>query len=700
MRGGLTWIFCGCLVLLTIRYVDASIRSLEVASSPGDDFLWFIVSAVNASLLFLLHALCSSRVAAYIWTSTYGIAVIAMLILSHSVLPFIAAAWVTVVCIATGSAIVNWLVRDVRSPLEQIACGLPLGFGVLALSVLVLGLAHLLTAFWIWMVLVGATAFCCVVMFRAAAIPRPGMFYKGFEQLCNASNETGVLLSVLTFSAFLNLMWAVAPEIQWDALNYHLAVPKLYLHYSKVLEIEFFHAYFARLVEMIFTICLAIGGPETVKLFVFLVVLGAALSVFALGRLLFSSRVGLWACALFYTTPLVGWLSGTAYIDGIIAFFVASSFIALALWYASENAGWLYIAALTLGLAVGSKPNSGFAFVVVVPVVVLRVLRDRRKLLRSRLKVIGFTAAVVSVMALPTYALTYWFTGNPVFPLFNGVFHSEKGAFSNVIPFADRVGIGHAPSSLVRLPFWMTLATARFGVPQCGLGVGLALAFPFSAWLLRRYRGAAVLLLTSVLVHFLLLAYTMQYARFVVPILPGAILLGVATAFYLVNRYTFVVSVCLLVTIVMQLCVSSSQYWNIPERFPVSVAFGTEPRDAFLGRVLSGYRSAMYLNAVTGPDDKVLGVNSSESVRFYVNANLETMPLALLQDPIRKLSDLPPTEELAQAMKRLGYRHIFAAQRELQIAAPWFPYLNGDFLNLFAKLEFIDSGTSVYVLRE
>jgi len=27
----------------------------------------------------------------------------------------------------------------------------------------------------------------------------------------------------------LNLVWAVAPEVQFDAINYHLAVPRIYL---------------------------------------------------------------------------------------------------------------------------------------------------------------------------------------------------------------------------------------------------------------------------------------------------------------------------------------------------------------------------------------------------------------------------------------------------------------------------------------
>src|SRR3989475_4680928 len=116
-------------------------------------------------------------------------------------------------------------------------------------------------------------------------------------------------------------------------LYYHLAVPRLYLEHHRVLELPFFQAYHVRNLEMLFTWIMALGGAEAIKFAVFALSLAAAAASYALGSLVFSKRAGLWAAALFYTTPLVGWESSTVYIDTIIALFVACAFIAIAWWF-------------------------------------------------------------------------------------------------------------------------------------------------------------------------------------------------------------------------------------------------------------------------------------------------------------------------------------------------------------------------------
>jgi hypothetical protein len=58
--------------------------------------------------------------------------------------------------------------------------------------------------------------------------------------------------------------------VQFDALNYHLAVPKTYLESSRIVELPFLHFYLARLVELFFTACLVVGGAATAKLWVFI----------------------------------------------------------------------------------------------------------------------------------------------------------------------------------------------------------------------------------------------------------------------------------------------------------------------------------------------------------------------------------------------------------------------------------------------
>ena len=94
---------------------------------------------------------------------------------------------------------------------------------------------------------------------------------------------------------------------------------------------------------------MALHSEAVAKLAVAVIALAAALSVYSLGRLVFSSAVGLWAAAFFYTTPLVSWGSGTAYNDNAVAQFVTAAVVAFLLWYRTQQRGWIVAAGLLAG---------------------------------------------------------------------------------------------------------------------------------------------------------------------------------------------------------------------------------------------------------------------------------------------------------------------------------------------------------------
>src|SRR5205823_11238485 len=142
--------------------------------------------------------------------------------------------------------------------------------------------------------------------------------------------------------------------------------------------------------------------------------------------------------------------------------------------------------------------------------------------LRSRLRVLAIAVIAASVFAVPTYVLTYSFTGNPIFPLLNGIFKSPKWPIDNKITNASDFGMPMNVRSLIRFPFRLTFDTTRFGeaLPRGSVGVTLLLAFPFSLFLLQRERPAVQILIAAMMSYLLVMFYTMQYARYYLLILP------------------------------------------------------------------------------------------------------------------------------------------------------------------------------------
>ena len=113
-------------------------------------------------------------------------------------------------------------------------------------------------------------------------------------------------------------------------------------------------------------------------------------------------------------------------------------------------------------IAVGSKSNAALAFAVIAPLILFQVLR------RGKLRLVVAGTVAFSLLALPTYLLVYSFTGNPVFPLLNGLFRSPKWEFENTA-ITSEFGIGTTFSALVRFPFRLTFDTARFGEASPGV---------------------------------------------------------------------------------------------------------------------------------------------------------------------------------------------------------------------------------------
>lgn len=136
------------------------------------------------------------------------------------------------------------------------------------------------------------------------------------------------LLLIFFFQLFLNIVGALSPELSFDALWYHLTLPKLYLEWGKI-EMKSGNLLpwgVPRLGEMWYLLSLAADSTGRAAK---LLHLTAGLFSFALITSLAAHRVGVVLATLFslvwYTMLSVGWLSTSAYVDLFVVFFVLLS---------------------------------------------------------------------------------------------------------------------------------------------------------------------------------------------------------------------------------------------------------------------------------------------------------------------------------------------------------------------------------------
>jgi Dolichyl-phosphate-mannose-protein mannosyltransferase len=679
---GVIWI-----AAVSVRYTDVALRSVFHPFNFGADKQWLMIWA---GLVGILLAVRQTRYGTRVLLGGIGILAGLIVVLSGKVAATAITLWLLWLAFRLGSLMTAHLRMDALTRVVTCAG---------------LGLTFLALCSWALAVVQSAgrsVIFLSLGLLTLAALLAGWKYHRrlpvqSLSKLLRHDRADGLPVLSFVWVFLLNLTWAAAPEIQYDALNYHLAVPRIFLQHGGILDLPyFFHSYFMHLADYLFLLGLALDHDSVPKLISLAFSLLAAAGVAVLARQFSSRRAALWAAACFYTIPIVSWEATTTYVDNACAFFAVASLAAFGKWYRhSRRDGWLIVAAVLAAAAVGTKVSAGYAFVV------FGVFAVGRCVVRRKWRIVLMFCAAGILVAAPWFVSAYVFTGNPVFPLLNGVFRSPLWDMNNTIMNAADFGVGTSPSALLRLPFRLVLDTTRFGEanPRGTAGFALLMAIPFALGLKRRRRLIALYTLTCG-VYFGLWAVTFQYARYFIPMLAVISALGAAVAIdgfrHALPRR--IAASCFAVCVALQVAPDAVQYWNIPERFPFGVALGGESPQVFLQRSLGGYGAAEYLNSVVPDGSRVLCVGA-EDVRFYINAPVDSLAEALVNSPLKAVSGIQSSHELEHRLRELNITHLLTTRSAAAKPESWYPYLKPGFLSSMTALEWSDESVLVYRIR-
>ena len=246
-----------------------------------------------------------------------------------------------------------------------------------------------------------------------------------------------MFLVLLILASLVNLVAALGPELGFDALWYHLTMPKIWMMWGKIDFIPgglLYYSAMPRLGEFLYMGAIGVMGEmgdTGAHLIGWGAGIGAAFLTFKIARKYLDRKFSFLAALIFYATPLVGWQSGSAYIDLLRTFFEA-----LALYFLLSNKKFL--SGIAAGLAVSTKT-----------------------LALGSLGILGVLSGLSWKFFLPAFLISApWFvwaylkTGYLFYPLGAGI-----------VPFSfNWAGIGTelvSPIYLILLPFFLTVKKPR-----------------------------------------------------------------------------------------------------------------------------------------------------------------------------------------------------------------------------------------------
>lgn len=329
------------------------------------------------------------------------------------------AAWL-VWLLAAGYGLGQSLLRRAKlhagERLGQSLLSLAVGWGTLGLAMLGLGLLKLLRLDVLLAVLIGSSLFALWDRSRnppGPAAPRAEPRWTPWEGLC-----------ALIFSLFagINFLGAFMPEIFYDALVYHLALPDLYWRHGGIMPTpENIFSGFPMLVQSLYGAALALGGQSLAHLIHWAFGLCAALLTYAIARRWSGRSAGCLAALLFYSIPLVCNLSWKSGIELGWAFFQLAALYAMIMRATSSESRWTLLSGVLTGFAMGTKYQA-WPLIAVLPAVLAWALpADRRQKAKEAALFILAAAATTAPWCLKNILLYR----NPLYPFFQELFSRE-----------------------------------------------------------------------------------------------------------------------------------------------------------------------------------------------------------------------------------------------------------------------------------
>jgi 4-amino-4-deoxy-L-arabinose transferase-like glycosyltransferase len=227
--------------------------------------------------------------------------------------------------------------------------------------------------------------------------------------------------ALLVFVLLMHWLVVLKPEASADGLAMHLAIPAN-IAANHVMTFEpnrFLWSVMPMGADLSYSIVYLLGGEYAARLLNFALLLIVEALLYCAVRRWVSPSTGFLILALFASMPMVQLVTGELFVENLVAAMVLGMMTAL--WRFGEDGDkrFLYLAAVLAGTAIATKVG-GLAFLaVVIPFAVVEARRHRKS---------GAVCAValllVLLTALPTYAIAYAKTGNPVFPFMNQKFPS------------------------------------------------------------------------------------------------------------------------------------------------------------------------------------------------------------------------------------------------------------------------------------
>ncbi len=246
------------------------------------------------------------------------------------------------------------------------------------------------------------------------------------------------LTSLIIVQVLVNFIGVLGPEISFDALWYHLTLPKIYILNHGIFHIPgnlLYYSDMPKLTEMLYIPSLMFSNEITAKLIHFSFGILVLVVLYRLSRRYFSKSLSLLVLIIFYSNLVVEWESVTAYVDLARTFFEISALLAFIIWVEEKKTKLLIYSAVILGFAIASKVIALESLLIFLTLFLAQLFIYREPILKQIKNMVIFIFFSILV-PLPWFIFSFLNTKNPLYPFFDSRINiGTNFVFPNILNF-------------------------------------------------------------------------------------------------------------------------------------------------------------------------------------------------------------------------------------------------------------------------
>jgi glycosyltransferase involved in cell wall biosynthesis len=233
-------------------------------------------------------------------------------------------------------------------------------------------------------------------------------------------------LALLILVLLMHWLVVLKPEASADGLAMHLAIPaNIAANHAMTFEpSRFLWSVMPMGADWSYSIVYLFGGEYAARLLNFAMLLVVEALLYCAVRRWVAPSTGFLILALFAATPMVQLVTGELFVENLVAAMVLGMMTAIWRFGKDREKRFLYLAAVLAGTAIATKVG-GFAFLALaLPFALVEAHRNWKRLGAKPAAACALAVLLLLLTALPTYAIAWRKTGNPVFPFMNQKFPS------------------------------------------------------------------------------------------------------------------------------------------------------------------------------------------------------------------------------------------------------------------------------------